>query len=370
MDRALATITASVSACASGALDARAGDETEDVGRNSSDDLRGRTYVVTGAETSALAAACAGRLLRAGARVVCACVDGAAVTRAVRRGWDSGTADAEAESAGDGDADGASGATRTVEDAAGELVTMFCDLERLDTIDGFVRAFCAKAWPLDGLLNAASLTMEAFELTPDGIERQFAVNHLAHFKLTSLLLDELVRTAAASGREGRVVNVSSNLHHFSYRVRQGTPRPSRGIDFAQLNSEVGYTPLNAYGQSKLAGVLHAWSLSERLAEARAPARCVAVTPGMTEIEFERALSFPGGSFLFNAFKSMVTYSLEDAVITPLWCLTAPALPPGTYFQSCAPAKCSLPARDPRLASRLWEYSEEACGFITTNDGSD
>lgn len=370
MDRALATITASVSACASGALDARVGDETEDSVGKSSDDLRGRTYVVTGAETSALAAACVGRLLRAGARVVCACVDGGAATRAVREELDSASANAKTTREGDADADGAIGGNGTMKDAPGELVTMFCDLERLDTIDEFVRAFCAKAWPLDGLLNAASLTMEAFELTPDGIERHFAVNHLAHFKLTSLLQDELVRTAAASGREGRVVNVSSNLHHFSYRVRQGTPRPSRGIDFAQLNSDVGYAPLNAYGQSKLASVLHAWSLSERLAEARVPVRCVAVTPGMTEIELERALSFPGGSFLFSAFKSMVAYSLEDAVITPLWCLTASALPAGTYFQSCAPAKCSLPARDPRLASKLWEYSEEACGFTTSNDGSE
>ena len=57
-------------------------------------------------------------------------------------------------------------------------------------------------------------------------------------------------------------------------------------------------------------------------------------------------------------KSTVTSSLEDAVVTPLYCLTAPKLPPGTFFSKCLPVKSSLPSRDPRLASKLWEFSEE------------
>jgi hypothetical protein len=79
---------------------------------------------------------------------------------------------------------------------------------------------------------------------------------------------------------------------------------------------------------------------------------------MTELELERSLAFPGGSFLSGLLKSTVTSSLEDAVVTPLYCLTAPKLPPGTFFSKCLPVKSSLPSRDPRLASKLWEFSEE------------
>ena len=286
--------------------------------------------------------------------MVCACADVKAGEGAFEREpetTESTTRDEE------GDADGAKATTRESPNE-GEVVMLYCDLEKLETIESFVKAFCAKAWALDGILNAETATMVEFGLTSDGIERQFAVNHLAHYKLTALLMDELVRTAAASGREGRVVNLSSNLHHFTYRVRQGTIKPSRGIDFVNLNSEMGYTPINSYGQSKLANLLHAWTLAERLAKNGSPVRCVAATPGMTELELERSLAFPGGSFLSGLLKSTVTSSLEDAVVTPLYCLTAPKLPPGTFFSKCLPVKSSLPSRDPRLASKLWEFSEE------------
>lgn len=332
----------------------REGDENDALGRNRSVDLSGRTYVITGVPTTAIAVECAKRLTRAGARVVCACADVKAGEGAFEREpetTESTTRDEE------GDADGAKATTRESPNE-GEVVMLYCDLEKLETIESFVKAFCAKAWALDGILNAETATMVEFGLTSDGIERQFAVNHLAHFKLTALLMDELVRTAAASGREGRVVNLSSNLHHFTYRVRQGTIKPSRGIDFVNLNSEMGYTPINSYGQSKLANLLHAWTLSERLAKNGSPVRCVAATPGMTELELERSLAFPGGSFLSGLLKSTVTSSLEDAVVTPLYCLTAPKLPPGTFFSKCLPVKSSLPSRDPRLASKLWEFSEE------------
>jgi WW domain-containing oxidoreductase len=240
---------------------------------------------------------------------------------------------------------------------------MTCDVGDLRTIDGFVKAFCAKAWALDGVLNAETACMLPFEMSVDGIEKQFAVNYLGHFKLTALLMNELIRTAAANGREGRVVNVTSSLHHFTYRVRQGTTKPSRGIDFGNLNETMGYTALNSYGQSKLAQILHAWTLSERLAKNDLPVRCVAASPGMTELEVDRSLDFPGGAFFSGLVKSTMISSVEDAASTPYHCLTSPSLPQGTYFSDGVPAKSSLPSRDPRLAARLWEFSEEQCGII-------
>ena len=307
-------------------------------------DLSGRTYVVTGVMTDPIARECAKRLKRAGARVVCACADvkaGELVLDEIRKEVGEDTKTAE----------------------TGELVALYCDLANLSSIDSFVEAFCAKAWALDGLLNAENVCMEAFSTTEDGFEKHFAVNHLGHFKLTALLMIELIRTAAASGREGRVVNMSSHLHHFTYRVRQGTIKPSRGIDFTNLNDSFGYTAVNSYGQSKLANVLHAWSLAERLTTNGSPVRSMAVTPGMTELEVDRYLDFPGGSVFSGILKSTVISTVEQAAATPLYCLTSPNLPAGTYFSDCAPAKSSLPSRDPRLAAKLWEYSEEVCGLI-------
>jgi len=332
----------------------REGDEDDAMGSGRSVDLSGRTYVVTGVPTTAIAVECAKRLLRAGARVVCACAD----VKAGIQAFECEPATTETSVRDEKTNEGGEKATERESTDQGEVVVLYCDLEKLETIEGFVKAFCAKAWALDGILNAETATMEEFGLTDDGIERHFAINHLAHFKLTSLLMDELVRTAAASGREGRVVNLTSNLHHFTYRVRQGTIKPSRGIDFVNLNSDMGYTPMNSYGQSKLANLLHAWTLSEQLAKKGSPVRCVAATPGMTELELERSLTFPGGSFLSSMLKSTITSSLEDAVVTPLYCLTAAKLPQGTYFSKCLPVKSSLPSRDPRLASKLWEFSEE------------
>ena len=314
-------------------------------------DARGRTYVVTGVPESVVAVECARRLRRAGARVVCASADVDAAEEATREEAETTTTTNE-----DGNGNGGVGST------LGELVVLHMDPERLDTVEGFVEAFCARAWALDGVLNACAATLEPFALTEDEIEKHFAVNHLVGFKLTALLMNELVRTAAAAGREGRVVNVSSNLHHFTYRVRRGTVKPSRGIDFNNLNNAMGYSAMNSYGQSRLANILHAWSLSEQMEQSGSPVRCVAVTPGMTQLELERSLDFPGGGLLSGALKPVMISSVEDAAATPLYCLTADTLPEGTYFNNCAPVKSSLPSRDPRLASKLWEFSEEMCGI--------
>ena len=114
------------------------------------------------------------------------------------------------------------------------------------------------------------------------------MNHLGHFLLVNELMSELVATASASGIQGRVVNVTSNMHHFTYRIRRGkhmgisfflfmhvwairvtscfvsgNTGPSRGIDFTQLDDPRGYDVTNSYAQSKLANILHAWQLNER-----------------------------------------------------------------------------------------------------------
>lgn len=68
------------------------------------------------------------------------------------------------------------------------------------------------------------------------------------------------------------------MHHFTYRVKRGSAKPSRGIDFVNLDEARGYHATNAYAQSKLANVLHAWSLNERLRDTGANVAAFAVHP--------------------------------------------------------------------------------------------
>ncbi|GMP70285.1 hypothetical protein CsSME_00029203 [Camellia sinensis var. sinensis] len=94
-----------------------------------------------------------------------------------------------------------------------------------------------------------------FMLSKDNIELQFATNHIGHFLLTSLLLDTMKKTARKTKKEGRIVNVSSEAHRFPYR---------EGIRFDKINDQEGYSGVKAYGQSKLANVLHANELARQL----------------------------------------------------------------------------------------------------------
>nr|XP_016502786.1 PREDICTED: short-chain dehydrogenase TIC 32, chloroplastic-like [Nicotiana tabacum] len=103
--------------------------------------------------------------------------------------------------------------------------------------------------------NNAGIMATPFTLSKDKIELQFATNHVGHFLLTNLLLKTMKRTASQSRKEGRIVNVSSRRHKFSYH---------EGIRLDKINDQLGYNGLSAYGQSKLANVLHANELARRL----------------------------------------------------------------------------------------------------------
>ncbi|KAI5426807.1 aspartate-semialdehyde dehydrogenase-like protein [Lathyrus oleraceus] len=96
-----------------------------------------------------------------------------------------------------------------------------------------------------------------FKLSKDNIELQFATNHIGHFLLTNLLLDTMKKTTRESKKEGRIVNVASEAHRFAY---------PEGIRFDKINDQSSYNNWRAYGQSKLANVLHANQLTKHLKE--------------------------------------------------------------------------------------------------------
>ncbi|KAG4380464.1 hypothetical protein GLYMA_16G181100v4 [Glycine max] len=94
-----------------------------------------------------------------------------------------------------------------------------------------------------------------FALSKDNIELQFAINYIGHFLLTNALLDTMKKTTSESKKQGRIVNVSSIGYRFTYH---------EGILFDKINDQSSYNNWCAYGQSKLANILHANELARRL----------------------------------------------------------------------------------------------------------
>nr|CAD1839768.1 unnamed protein product [Ananas comosus var. bracteatus] len=131
------------------------------------------------------------------------------------------------------------------------------DLSSLKSVRAFADKFISMNLPLNILINNAGVMFCPYQLSEDGIEMQFATNHLGHFSLTNLLLEKMKETSRSTGIEGRIVNLSSIAHVHTYE---------EGILFDKLNDRRGYSDKKAYGQSKLANILHANELSRRLKE--------------------------------------------------------------------------------------------------------
>ncbi|XP_016206418.1 short-chain dehydrogenase TIC 32, chloroplastic-like [Arachis ipaensis] len=134
---------------------------------------------------------------------------------------------------------------------------MELDLSSFESVKKFASEFNSSGLPLNILINNAEIMACPFMLSKDNIELQFATNHLGHFLLTNLLLDTMKKTSCESKKEGRIVNHSSEAHCFSYSER---------ICFDKINDESSYNSWHAYGQSKLANMLHANELARCLKE--------------------------------------------------------------------------------------------------------
>ncbi|GAB2235655.1 hypothetical protein Droror1_Dr00026087 [Drosera rotundifolia] len=145
------------------------------------------------------------------------------------------------------------------------------DLASIKSIKEFADNFNALKLPLNILINNAGIMFCPFQLSKDGIELQFATNHLGHFLLTNLLLENMKNTAKTSGIQGRIINLSSVAHTNTYEG---------GIRFDSINDEASYSDKKAYGQSKLANILHTNELSRRLKEEGANITVNSVHPGL------------------------------------------------------------------------------------------
>lgn len=226
------------------------------------------------------------------------------------------------------------------------------DLSSMASVRAFASTFKSLNLPLNILINNAAIMACPFQLSVDGIELQFATNHIGHFLLTNLLLDDLKRAAKESGIESRIVIVSSEMHRFPYRG---------GICFDKLNDKRGYVGYLAYGQSKLANVLHAKELAKRLEE---EGECVTVNslhPGtiMTKLARQSLVLT-----MVHPFTGYFWKSISQGAATGCFLALHPFAKgvSGKYFSNCNESKPSGYASDPKLAKLLWDFSEKStCG---------
>lgn len=209
----------------------------------------------------------------------------------------------------------------------------------------FAAAFLVKYRQLDVLVNNAGSVNPHRRLTEDHVETTFAVNHLAPFLLTNLLLDTIVATPSA-----RIVNVASVAHY------DGT------LDFDDLGFERGFRIMRAYSRSKLANVLFTRELAKRLAGTGVTAN--AIHPGTvgTGIWNHGAPDSRWKRALFNAaFAPVKRFMLtpERGAQTIVYAATSPHLAgrSGLYLEKNRQKQPAPLALDDALAERLWSASE-------------
>ncbi len=273
-------------------------------------DQRGRTFIVTGAN-SGLGAATTRALVAAGGRVIMACRD-------------------EIKA-------------RTVANSIGEGALV----RRLDLADlASIHEFADSVERADVLINNAGVMAVPLRRTADGFEMQFGTNHLGHFALTGLLLDKI---------SDRIVTVGSGAHVIGK------------IDLADLNWERRrYERWQAYGQAKLANLMFAYELQRRLSAGGSAKLSVAAHPGYAATELQSHTESLLDSIMALGNR-VLAQSSEMGALGSLYAATAPEVEPGGYYGPTGlrglrghPARCrsSAASRDEVTARRLWELSEQ------------
>ncbi|MDO8614360.1 MAG: SDR family oxidoreductase [Dehalococcoidia bacterium] len=222
---------------------------------------------------------------------------------------------------------------------------MIADLASLQAVRQLAGEFRALHRELHVLVNNAGAYNAQRSLTPDGYETTFAVNHLAPFLLTNLLLDAL-----KAGAPSRIVNVASGAH------RRAT------IDFADLNCERSYAGFRTYGQSKLANVLFTYELARRLQGTGVTANCL--HPGVVTTGFGKNSNNPrpvrAFMSLFHTLGRPFLKSPAQGAATVVYLASSPAVEgvSGRYFADSKAVPSSAASYDEVVARRLWQVSEE------------
>ena len=193
---------------------------------------------------------------------------------------------------------------------------------------------------LDVLVNNVGGFWANRHPTVDGLERTFAVNHLAPFLLTNLLLERLTSSAPA-----RIVTVSSGAQSMGR------------LDFEDLQGERAYSGSRAYNQSKLANVLFTYELARRLEQG--PVTANVLHPGVVRTSFGAEDQQPFWKVLAPLARPFMK-SPERGAATPIYLASSPEVQgvTGAYFVNRKPKSSSKPSYDTQAAARLWRVSAD------------
>ena len=220
---------------------------------------------------------------------------------------------------------------------------LICDLSVQADVRQVAHDFRSRYGRLDVLINNAGQFFIKHEMSQDGSEMTFALNHLAYVLLTNLLLDLLVASAPA-----RIINVSSMAHVGSR------------LNLNNLQNERGYNGWKAYGQSKLANLYFTYELARRFQGTGVTAN--ALHPGFVATNFGKS----NGGLFIPIFKlaQLVAITPEQGAETSIYLATSPEVAgvTGKYFIKCKAAPSSRASYDEETARRLWEISEEMTGL--------
>ncbi len=222
-----------------------------------------------------------------------------------------------------------------------DLLCRQIDLGDLSSVRGFAEAFLRTHDRLDLLINNAGIMMTPYQLTPDGFERQLAVNYIGHFALTDHLLPLINATSNA-----RIVTLSSLAHNWWK------------IQLDDLHFTSGYTARRAYGQSKLACLMFSYELARRLEQAGSKTRSVAAHPGFSSTSLFRDMPK-----IARVLMPLVTQSARDGALPILYAALGEDVKTGDY---CGPSGftqywgpparvfSSKASKDQQVAAQLWE----------------
>ena len=221
-----------------------------------------------------------------------------------------------------------------------EFIT--ADLSNLAGIMQAAATFKQRHTHLHILVNNAGALFARRQLTSDGYEMTFALNHLNYFLLTILLLDILKASAPA-----RIVNVSSDAHE------------GATIDFDNLQGEKHYAGMRAYGQSKLANILFTYELARHLEGSGVTVN--ALHPGFIATGFAR-----NNGIFYNFGMKVIGLFIrkpDQGAQTSIYLASSPEVEgvSGKYFVDCKAVDSSSLSHDRAIAEKLWQVSLELTG---------
>jgi NAD(P)-dependent dehydrogenase (short-subunit alcohol dehydrogenase family) len=230
-----------------------------------------------------------------------------------------------------------------------EVEYMLADLSIQSEVHRLAEQFERRHDCLHVLVNNAGAVFVARQESADGIEMTFALNHLAGFLLTNLLLDRM-KASGQAGASARVVNVASATHR------------KKVLDFDDLERRKRrYAFMDVYGCSKLANILFTYELAHRLEGTHVTAN--ALHPGFvaTNLGANHPLSR-----LFKPLVNCLAITPEEGAQTSIYLASSPEVEgvTGKYFGKCRAVPSSEESYNAEAARRLWEISAQMTGLET------